>query len=512
MSRRSSRLANRAFSMLEERPLLVESSDEGSDGESCASDGFDGEFSDVDAEGNARPFNSDSEDEAEENVQHIPPQRTEQATFYFAQNPKRSQRKWSSKPPNTHKIPVSHLLRERQGITARTTQAINTKLDAFKQVVPEVLVQIIVRETNKKAHRFYTQLKQEHPNDKPRKWRDTDVHEIYALIGILIFVGAHKQWNENLEELFDMENRPFCRAVMCLDRAQQLLRFLRFDDQTTRSNRLKTDRLAAFRDVWNIFGEQLESVYKPSANLTIDEQLVAFRGRCSFKQYIPSKPDRYGIKILWITDAENNFPLKGEIYVGKQPNEEVAVNYGCNLVQRLSARYLNKGRTITMDNFFTSCDLAERLLEKNTTMIGTIRSVKPDLPAEFSKKEFIQQREIGSSLFCFDNMLTLVSYVPKKNKNVLLLSTAHNTNGVDEKTKKPYIILDYNSTKSGVDTLDYLVKAYTCRRITKRWPLALFFNLINIAGVAAYRLYGFSQPDWMQQSECEPYFFVYFMN
>lgn len=82
--------------------------------------------------------------------------------------------------------------------------------------------------------------------------------------------------------------------------------------------------------------------YKPSANLTVDEQLDGFRGRCSFKQYIPSKPDPYGIKILWLMDAENSYPLKGEVYVGKQPDEEVAVNYGCKLVQRLSAKYLNK--------------------------------------------------------------------------------------------------------------------------------------------------------------------------
>lgn len=198
--------------MLEERPLVCDSSDEESDNTSVASDGLDGGFSDVDAEENIPQFNLESEHEGDEDVHHIPPEHTEGATIYSARNPKKSQRKWSSKPPNVHKIPVSHLQREREGITARTSQAINTKLDAFKLVVPEVLVQIVVR-TNKKAHRFYTQLKQNHPNDKPRKWQDTDVNEIYALIGTLIFIGAHKQWNEKLEELFDLENRPFCRAV-----------------------------------------------------------------------------------------------------------------------------------------------------------------------------------------------------------------------------------------------------------------------------------------------------------
>ncbi|KRX43794.1 hypothetical protein T05_13414 [Trichinella murrelli] len=34
-------------------------------------------------------------------------------------------------------------------------------------------------------------------------------------------------------------------------------------------------------------------------------------------------------------------------------------------------------------------------------------------------------REVGSSLFCFDRQLTLVSYILKRKKCVLLLSTMH---------------------------------------------------------------------------------------
>lgn len=34
--------------------------------------------------------------------------------------------------------------------------------------------------------------------------------------------------------------------------------------------------------------------YLPGENLTINEQLVPFRGRVGFKQYLPGKPDKYG--------------------------------------------------------------------------------------------------------------------------------------------------------------------------------------------------------------------------
>ena len=40
----------------------------------------------------------------------------------------------------------------------------------------------------------------------------------------------------------------------------------------------------------------LRQPFEPSANLTVDEQLVEFHGRVRFKQYIDSKPGKFGIK------------------------------------------------------------------------------------------------------------------------------------------------------------------------------------------------------------------------
>ena len=42
--------------------------------------------------------------------------------------------------------------------------------------------------------------------------------------------------------------------------------------------------------------------------------------------------------------------------------------------------FLNKGYNVTMDNWFTSSSLADKLLENNTTIVGTLRSNKRDIP------------------------------------------------------------------------------------------------------------------------------------
>lgn len=51
---------------------------------------------------------------------------------------------------------------------------------------------------------------------------------------------------------------------------------------------------------------------------------------------------------------------------------------------------------------------------------------------------------------------------------------------IDATTGKPQIILEYNKTKSGVDTVDQKCASYTTQRITRRWPLALFFRMLDI--------------------------------
>ena len=87
--------------------------------------------------------------------------------------------------------------------------------------------------------------------------------------------------------------------------------------------------------------------------------LAAFRGRCSFRQYIPSKPDKYGIKIFALVDAQTFFTSKIEVYVGTQPDGPYKVsNSPGDVVKRLCSCIFGTGRNITLDNWFTSYDLA----------------------------------------------------------------------------------------------------------------------------------------------------------
>lgn len=54
--------------------------------------------------------------------------------------------------------------------------------------------------------------------------------------------------------------------------------------------------------------------------------LEPFHGKCSFRQYIPNKPAKYGIKIQALSDAITFYTSKLEIYTGKQPEGPYSVS------------------------------------------------------------------------------------------------------------------------------------------------------------------------------------------
>ncbi|KAB0804260.1 hypothetical protein PPYR_01230 [Photinus pyralis] len=157
--------------------------------------------------------------------------------------------------------------------------------------------------------------------------------------------------------------------------------------------------------------------------------------------------------------------------------------------------HLGQGYGITTDNFFTSIELADKLLQRNLTLCGTLRRNKPYIPSELLparyKKDF-------SSMFAFMKDKTLVSYVPKRNSAVVLLSTEHRDDKISgaDNDYKPDIILHYNKTKGAVDTTDKLAKEYTTQRKTNRWPMAIFFHLLDIAAINAYKLWIHANPEW----------------
>ena len=112
-----------------------------------------------------------------------------------------------------------------------------------------------------------------------------------------------------------------------------------------------------------------------------------------------------------------------------------------------------------------------------------------------NKREIAQEfkpaseRDENSSIFGFTKDLTLVPYIPKKNKSVVLLSSLHHDSAICSDSGKPEIRKFCNKTKGAEYMLDQMCARYTVQRATRRWTMAMFHGMINIAAVNALVIY-----------------------
>ena len=78
------------------------------------------------------------------------------------------------------------------------------------------------------------------------------------------------------------------------------------------------DKLGKLGPIIKMIGEQFAAVCPPGKHVSIDEVIIAFKGRSSLKQYLPMKPIKRGIKV-WAR-ATTGYVLAFEVYTGKKGN------------------------------------------------------------------------------------------------------------------------------------------------------------------------------------------------
>ncbi|KZL67558.1 transposable element-derived protein [Colletotrichum tofieldiae] len=210
-------------------------------------------------------------------------------------------------------------------------------LDLFVQYVPQGLVEQWAQWTNTAP------LKQGPPTRTARvnSWRKTSAEEIYLFLGILLYIGIHKEsrlstyWStqQQKEDPIHLSTRFISR-----NRFQLLLQRLRifntaeFQSSAPSQPRQGRDRGRdrgraqdqmpdVYRKVnqWPAHIQETgDSLYTAGSDLTVDEAMVRFTGRSLETTTIPTKPIPTGYKI-WIL-AQSGYCIRWLWHVhGKGP-------------------------------------------------------------------------------------------------------------------------------------------------------------------------------------------------
>ena len=221
-------------------------------------------------------------------------------------------------------------------------------------------------------------------------WKDLTIDELWIYICLHIIMGLvhkptfHSYWSHN-----HTINSPIFSRLMRRDRFEQIRKMLHFANPLEENPEDSLTKLNFFLDTLRT---QFRSNYTPSKHVAVDEYLSLWKGRLKFRIYIPSKRERYGIKIYMLCESDTGYLSDFIVYTGadtKYPPPSVQLpkqfdeyENPSKVVLSLMEGFYQKGYNIVLDNLYTSPELLKALYLNITDAYGTLRK-KEGLPKDF---------------------------------------------------------------------------------------------------------------------------------
>ncbi|XP_045455117.1 piggyBac transposable element-derived protein 4-like [Melitaea cinxia] len=181
-------------------------------------------------------------------------------------------------------------------------------------------------------------------------------------MGTILLSRLNDFWKK--DRLFSI---PIFAQQMSRIRFLLIMRYLHFTSEME-----SEDPLFKIRSLIDYFNNKMVECYYPAAQLTLDESMVLWRGRLSFRQFIKNKRHKYGIKLYMLTEPDGLI-LKLRVYTGGKDLEVAGKGHAEKVVMDLLYKKINSGHEIYMDNFYNSFGLAKKLHDKKTYGTGTLR-------------------------------------------------------------------------------------------------------------------------------------------
>ena len=263
------------------------------------------------------------------------------------------------------------------------------------------------------------------------KWVPTTVEEMKAFLGMNMLMGIivapelDLYWSKK-----DAWGNALIRKTMSRDRFRNIATYLHLNDNDTAVPRGQQghDQLHKIRPLLSAVQNNIRTQFNPGMNLAIDEAMVAFKGRSFLKQYLPSKPTKWGFKIWGIADSDTGYLSDISVYTGKR-DKPSKHGLGHDVVMSLAERYFDRYHHVYFDNLFSSIPLELKLLKRKTYSCATVRSNRAGLPAEIKKPGKLAR---GQSVKMQHGNLTAVAWHDKR--DVRLLAT--NSQPIDSTVRR----------------------------------------------------------------------------
>ncbi|XP_056020995.1 piggyBac transposable element-derived protein 4-like [Ostrea edulis] len=348
-------------------------------------------------------------------------------------------------------------------------------IDYFFRFLPQVFFENLATETN----RYATQK-----GPDPR-WSPTNANEMRAFVSINIFMGVRQlPCISNYWSTDERFSDPFIASIMPKTRFVKINQYLHLRDtsNTPGRNDPAYDPLFKVRNLIDVIQPKLRETYKPGKNLSVDEGMIGFKGRLHFRQYMPAKPTKWGIKVWQICESDTGYCCGFDIYTGKKPGGRQH-GLGYDVVWNLSKHYHHQNRHLYFDRFFSSVTLAEHLELVGTYVCGTIVANRKGLPDNVKKAKL---KNRGDIIQMQKGNLIATSF---KDKRQITFLSSFAPPHLDENTGKPHVNILYNKHMGGVDKFDQMASYYPVGRPGTKWWRYILWYIVNLSILNAWVLY-----------------------
>jgi hypothetical protein len=330
------------------------------------------------------------------------------------------------------------------------------------------------------------------------------VAKLKAFLAIHMYMGMKKQPNIKTywEKYGSIFHCPIISNIMTRDRFMDLRRCLHITNPANyehiQKGDLEYDKLRQVRWFVDEIRNACMREWSLGKFLTIDEMMVRYKGSyCPIRQYMPKKPEKWGIKFWVLADSASKFIYCFEIYCGKNLEAQVIVtvpraegNAAYGVIIKLLQGLEGKGHCVVMDNYFCSIPLFKDLVAKGIYATGTVRSNRIGLPTHLKNTKTWKKCEQGHIEWAMHESRS-ISCVMWKDKYPIVLISTHampigypcvpcttvpRRNGpIREDIPTSPMLLEYTTFMRGVDVADQLQTSYSSLSRSHKWWHRIFW-------------------------------------
>lgn len=379
-------------------------------------------------------------------------------------------------------------------------------VECFYKFFPQNIFEHVAEQTNLYFNQCVDKTFEFPPHSRVHKWKEINSLDIKVFVAAEIGMGLcnKSELFSYFENKFWLTQTPGFRQLFTKNKYFLMKSFLHFNDNINQIPKGNNgyDQLYKIRPIIDMTKNTYLEYFEPGEALSVDETMIKFKGRLSFKQYLPSKPSsKWGIKVWSLCDSGTGFLCRFVVYTGKDKERGYKEEgLASRIVKTLLEGLENRGHVVYLDNFYSSVNLFTDLQGIGFGACGTVRVNRKGLPQDM---KVIKKKKGDLPDIWIDKQSKILACSWQDTGKVNMISTVGNA-GVAEvhvrskqgprNIHKPNVQVLYNKNMGGVDRFDQYCSTYPYSRRSRKWYQTIWHFIIEVALVNGCIAYNIQNP------------------